>query len=105
MCGREGKGRRGLCLVGDPVLADAGALDDPCVVGGHHLLEVGVGQDPFWRVRPEADDPRPRHSRPPCPARATSASIAVLMCSLRPALVHSWATRTAFLIAFTGEAP
>src|SRR2546426_545898 len=105
LVGLEGQVRGGLALVGDPALPDSAALEDPLVAGLHHLLEVGVGQDPLGRVRPDADDPRPRHSRSPCPARATSASIAALMCSLRPAVVHSWATRTAFLIAFTGEAP
>jgi hypothetical protein len=29
-------------------LADAGALDDPIVVGGDHFLEVGVGEEAGW---------------------------------------------------------
>src|SRR5262245_20734590 len=96
----------GLALVDDVALADARPLHDPLVVGVHHLLEVGVGQDALRGVRPHADDLRPPHSRPPSrPPRATSASSAALMCSFTPAFAHSLATRTAFLIAFTGAAP
>ena len=39
-------GRR-LVVGGDTALTDAGALDDPLVVGLDHALEVGVGQDAF----------------------------------------------------------
>src|SRR5439155_20256664 len=104
MGGCGGQDRGGLALVGDAALTDSAALEDPLVAGLHHLLEVGVGQDPRGRVRPDADDPRPRHSRSPRPARATSASIAASMCSLSPAAARCWATRAAFLLAFTGEA-
>ena len=102
----DGEVRRRLVLVGDAALADAGPLDDPRVVGLDHLLEIGVGQDPLGRVRADPGDSRSRHSRPPSrPPRSTSASRAALMCSFSPAFAHSWATRTAFLMAFTGEAP
>src|SRR5262249_32026417 len=104
--GADGQVGRRLAVVGDVALADAAALDDPLVVRVDHLLEVGVGQDPLGRVRADPGDPRSRHSRPPSrPPRATSASSAALMCSFSPAFAHSWATRTAFLMAFTGDAP
>src|SRR3989442_8554664 len=90
----------------DAGLADAAALHDPLIVGVDHLLQIGVRQDPLGRVGADPRDPRSRHSRPPSrPPRASSAPSAALMCSFSPALAHSCATRTAFLMAFTGEAP
>ena len=95
-----------LALFGDVPLADAGALHDPLVRRVDQLFEVGVGQDVLRRVRADTDDLGPLHSRPPSrPSRAASASSAALMCSFRSAVAHSRATRTAFLMAFTGEAP
>src|SRR5207302_11051358 len=102
--GPTGPVRRRPVLVDDPPLADAGPLHDPLVVRLDHLLEIGVGQDALGEERADPCDPRSRHSRPPS-RRASSASSADLMCSLSPALAHSCATRTAFLIAFTGDAP
>src|SRR6185436_12218933 len=100
--GLDRKVGRGFRVVGDVALADPAALHDPL----DDLLEIRVGQDPLGRVGADPGDPRSRHSRPPSrPPRATSASSAALMCSFTPALAHSWATRTAFLMAFTGEAP
>ena len=96
----------GLAVVGDAPLADAGTLHDPLVARVDQLLEIRVGQHALGCVGADTDDPCPRHSRPPSrPPRAISASSAALMCSLSPAVAHSAATRTAFLIAFTGEAP
>src|SRR5206468_3351507 len=96
-----------LGLVDDVPLADAGALDDPLVRGLHHPLELLVGEDALRGIGTDTDDLCPGHSRPPSrpSASAVSASRAVLMCSFTPLLTHSAATRTAFLIAFTGEAP
>jgi len=42
--GLGGEVAGGYALVHDVALMDAGALDDPLVVGGDHLLEVGVGE-------------------------------------------------------------
>src|SRR5207245_2401952 len=101
----RGIGRR-LRLVRDVPLADAAALHDPRVVGLDDLLEVGVREDPFRRIRADPDDLGPRHSRPPSrPPRASSASSAARMCSLSPFFAHSPATRTAFLMALAGDRP
>src|SRR5207244_8489795 len=102
--GTHGQIGRRLVLVDDTPLANAGPLHDPLVVRLDHLLEIGVGQNALGEERADPGNPRSRHSRPPS-RRASSASSADLMCSLSPALAHSCATRTAFLIAFTGDAP
>src|SRR5262249_30916879 len=102
----DGEIGRGLALVDDPPLADAAALNDPLVAGLDHPLEIGVAQHALRSVRAHPDDPGPGHSRSPSfPPRATSASSAALMCSFTPAFAQSRATRTAFLMAFTGEVP
>ena len=95
-----------LVLVDDAALANAAPLHDPLVVRVDHLLEIGVRQDPLGEERADPGDSRSNHSRPPSrPPRSTSASSAALMCSFSSALAHSCATRTAFLMAFTGDAP
>src|SRR4030095_15291415 len=87
-------------------LADPAALLDPRVVRVDHRCEVGVGEDPLRGGGARTGDLRPLHPRPPSSfPRATSYSSAALMWSLSPAFAHSRATRTAFLIAFTGDAP
>ena len=61
----------------------------------------------FGAIGADADDLSPVHSRPPSrpSARTASASSAVLMWWFTSLRTQSAATRTAFLIAFTGEAP
>src|SRR5205814_3703140 len=105
--GSESEVRRGLRLVDDVPFVDSGALDDPLVGRVDHLLEILVGEDPLRRVGADADDLGSRHSRPPSRPSASiaSASSAVLMCSFTSFLTHSAATRTPFLMAFTGDAP
>src|SRR3989442_8639821 len=90
----------------DAGLADAAALHDPLIVGVDHLLQIGVRQDPLGRVGADPRDPRSRHSRPPSrPPRASSSPSPALISSFTPAPAHSCAPLTAFLMAFSVDAP
>ena len=49
--------RRGALVVRrDVTLFDAGALDDPLIGRVEHFLEIGVADNPLWKIRPQADD-------------------------------------------------
>ncbi len=54
--GFDGEVAGGDAFVDEMTLADAGALDDPLVVGFDHLFEVCVGEDPGWNVSAEGGD-------------------------------------------------
>ena len=55
--------------IDDVALADAGALQDPLVVGVDHPLEIVVGQQPRRHVGGEpADADRPQPRTPEAPA-------------------------------------
>ena len=43
-------------FVGDPPFLDAGAFDDPFVVGIDHLFQIGVGQPLFGKTHADAGD-------------------------------------------------
>ena len=71
--GGNAKACRRLPRPGDPPLANAGSLDDPCIAGVDHPCKIVIGQHPLGKRRPHPfnDRPPPLHFQTPAPASAT----------------------------------